>query len=211
MVIGASVPERVEGVRLGTVVRTVDPATLHALNASALDWLMLDGEAATVGHDEIATMLRVLDGPALKYVRVREIAAAHVHHAVAHGAHGVVFPNVHTAQLASTCVDLVRRSMQRSVQVVVQAESHEAVQHIDEIVRVPGIEWVLIGPNDLSSSLGVPGDFSSAVFQGAVTAIEAGCRAAQLPVGMFGMTRAAVAPCIERGHQWALIGIDQPA
>ncbi|KAI1777394.1 hypothetical protein F4818DRAFT_439749 [Hypoxylon cercidicola] len=44
-------------------------------------------------------------------------------------------------------------------------ETVESIQNIDEIATVPGVEMLLIGSNDLSIELGVPGHFKSKEFQ----------------------------------------------
>ena len=104
---------------------------------------------------------------------------------------------------------LVRTSQWPSAKVVVQAESAAAVQNIDAIVAVPGIEWVLIGPYDLTRSLGIPEQFDAPVFDAAVRTIEKACERAGMPVGIFGMTPERVAPYTARGHRWVVIGIDR--
>ena len=196
-------------VRTATVVRTTDSRRLDAICASAYDWLMLDGEHASVGFAEMATLLREVGGRLPCYARMRSLDPEHVRHALAHGAYGVIVPNVDTPAQAEESVRLVRTSPWPSAKVVVQAESAAAVQNIDAIVAVPGIEWVLIGPNDLTRSLGIPEQFDAPVFDAAVRTIEKACERAGMPVGIFGMTPERVAPYTARGHRWVVIGIDR--
>lgn len=196
-------------VRTATLVRTTDPRQLDAICASAYDWLMLDGEHASVGFGEMATMLREIGGRRPCYARVRLLDPEHVRHALAHGAYGIIVPNVDTAMQAEESVRLVRTSQWPSAKVVVQAESAAAVHNIAAIVAVPGIEWVLIGPYDLTRSLGIPEQFDAPEFDAAVRAIETACENAGVPVGIFGMTPERVAPYTARGHRWAVVGIDR--
>lgn len=195
--------------RTATLVRTTNAQQLDAICASAYDWLMLDGEHAGVGLAEMATMLREIGGRLPCYARVRSLDPEHVRHALAHGAYGVIVPNVDTATQAEESVRLVRTSQWPSARVVVQAESTTAVQNIDAIVAVPGIEWVLIGPYDLTRSLGIPEQFDAPVFDAAVRTIENACERAGMQVGIFGMTPERVAPYTARGHRWVVIGIDR--
>ncbi len=196
-------------VRTATLVRTTDPSQLDAICASAYDWLMLDGEHPSVRLAEMATMLREIGGRLPCYSRVRSLDPEHVRHALAHGAYGIIVPNVDTAMQAEESVRLVRTSQWPSAKVVVQAESSAAVQNIDAIVAVPGIEWVLVGPYDLTRSLGIPEQFDAPEFDAAVRTIEAACDRAEVPVGIFGMTPERVAPYTARGHRWAVVGIDR--
>ncbi len=195
-------------VRTATLVRTTDRQHLDAICASGFDWLMLDGEHVSVGLAEVAIMLREIGGRRPCYVRVRSLDPEQIRHALAHGAYGIIVPNVDIAVHAEESVRLVRTSQWPSAKVVVQAESATAVQHIDAIVSVPGIEWVLIGPYDLTRSLGIPEQFDAPEFDAAVRAIEEACRRAGLPVGIFGLMPDRVAPYAARGHGWAVVGID---
>jgi 2-dehydro-3-deoxyglucarate aldolase/4-hydroxy-2-oxoheptanedioate aldolase len=52
--------------------------------------------------------------------------------------------------------------------VIVQVESAEALAQLEQTARVPGIDVAVIGPNDLSISLGIPGDFEHPRFLEAV-------------------------------------------
>lgn len=196
-------------VRTATLVRTTDPRQLDAICASAYDWLMLDGEHTSVGFAEMATLLREVGGRLPCYARVRSLDPEPVRHALAHGAYGIIVPNVDSAIQAEEGVRLVRTSQWPSARVVVQAESAAAVQHIDAIVAVLGIEWVLIGPYDLTRSLGIPEQFDAPAFDAAVRAIEEACARVGMPVGIFGMTPERVAPYTARGHRWAVVGIDR--
>ncbi len=192
-----------------TLVRTTDKAQLDVMCRAGYDWLMLDGEHAKVGRDEIATMLREIGGRVPCYVRVRTLDGDEIRHALAHGAYGIIVPMVDTVAHAEESVRLVRTSSWPAAKVVVQAESAAAVSNISGIVGVPGIEWVLIGPYDLSRSMGIPEQFDAPVFDAAVRTIEAACAHAGVPVGIFGMTQVRVAPYVARGHAWIVVGIDR--
>lgn len=92
--------------------------------------------------------------------------------------------------------------------VIVQAEHHEAVKHIREIVRVEGVDGVLIGPYDLSASLGIPGRVDHQDVKDAIARVSDACREAHLPIGIFGLTADAVRPYIEQGFTMIVAGVD---
>jgi len=68
--------------------------------------------------------------------------------------------------------------------VLAQIETAAGVDAVEEIAAVEGIDVLWIGHFDLSASLGVPGDFSSAAYGDAVDRILAAGAAAGTPVGM---------------------------
>jgi 2-dehydro-3-deoxyglucarate aldolase/4-hydroxy-2-oxoheptanedioate aldolase len=76
------------------------------------------------------------------------------------------------------------------VLVAVQAESHRAVEAIDEIAAVPGLALVILGPADLSISLGVPGQLDHPSVVAHAERIIAACTARGVAVGIAGVTNA---------------------
>ena len=94
------------------------------------------------------------------------------------------------------------------VTVVVQAEHARAVENIESIVAVEGIDAVLVGPYDLSASLGVMGRLDDANVVAAIDRVTEICRAAQMPLGYFGANAEAVRPYIERGYALIVSGVD---
>jgi 2-keto-3-deoxy-L-rhamnonate aldolase RhmA len=92
--------------------------------------------------------------------------------------------------------------------VIVQAEHRDAVEHIRDIVRVEGIDGVLIGPYDLSASLGRPGDVGHPEVTAAIDHVRAACADARVPIGIFGLTPEAVQPYIARGFTLIVVGVD---
>jgi len=197
--------------RHATVIRTTDRTLLDRIAASGLDWLMLDGEHASVGLSEMTTMLTIIGDRLPCYARVRALDSALINHALEAGATGVIIPNVDTPAQAEESVRCVRTSRWSRAKVVVQAESAQAVRNIEAIVRTPGIEWVLIGPHDLTRSMGTPERFDDPAYLEAVASIESACRGAGVPLGIFGMTPELVAPYEARGFSWLLTGINRPA
>jgi 2-dehydro-3-deoxyglucarate aldolase len=96
----------------------------------------------------------------------------------------------------------------REIAVVVQAEHVRAVDNIDAIVRVPGVDAVLLGPYDLSASLGKLGKIDDPAVVAAIDRVTAACKAAGMPLGYFGVTAAAVRPYVARGYTLIVAGVD---
>jgi 2-keto-3-deoxy-L-rhamnonate aldolase RhmA len=188
---------------LGTLVTT--PAGASRVAFIGFDWLFLDGEQGTFDSRNVAAAIADVGDRAACYVRIasRDDAAL-ADAALDAGAAGVIVPLVNSAAEATRAVAEARG---RGA-VVVQAETSEAVRHIDEIARVPGVSAVLIGPNDLSASLGRPGQFAHPEFVRAVDTIAASCDAAGVPKGIFGSDAAAVQPYMTRGFTVIVAGKD---
>jgi 2-keto-3-deoxy-L-rhamnonate aldolase RhmA len=101
----------------------------------------------------------------------------------------------------------VSRANEETV-VVVQAEHIDAVNNIEAIVQVPGVDAVLVGPYDLSASLDRLGEVTHPDVVAAIERVTQACRAVNMPLGIFGMSAEAVNPHIERGYTLITVGID---
>ncbi|MCC7354051.1 MAG: 4-hydroxy-2-oxo-heptane-1,7-dioate aldolase, partial [Anaerolineae bacterium] len=91
----------------------------------------------------------------------------------------------------------------------VMIETAEALNDLDNILAVPGLDSVAIGPVDLSSALGVLGDLKHPRVVEAMNTIIAKTRAAGLPVGAgLGNDPDAVMDMVQRGVQWMHLAAD---
>ena len=94
------------------------------------------------------------------------------------------------------------------IAVVAQAEHVQAVENIEAIVRVPGIDAILLGPYDLSASLGKPGQVDDPAVVEAIEHVTRTCLEADMPLGYFGVSAEAVRPYMQRGFRLIVAGVD---
>jgi len=125
------------------------------------------------------------------------------------GAYGVIVPMVNSAKDAEKAVKAVKyppvgsrgvglaraqgygfdfdeyaATINEESVVIVQMEHIDAVNNLDSIVSVEGIDGCIIGPYDLSGSLGVPGDFAHPQVLGALKTVEEICKKKKIALGM---------------------------
>ncbi len=169
---------------LATFVETPHRAVAHVLGAVGFDVLIPDGEHAAFSPRDIEELIVGADlagVPAL--VRVPSTAPSTLAHALDSGAAGVLVPLVNTAEAAqaaalaaryppeglrgagpgrATLYGLEREeaiaNARAETVVAIQIETGTAVQNLDAILAVEGIDLIFVGPNDLSHSLGRPPD-----------------------------------------------------
>lgn len=189
---------------LGTLVQTAHPDMARRLAAQGFDWLFLDGEHGGYGPAEATATLKGLGGAVPCLLRVPSQAPAGLEAAATCGVEGVIVPHVDTPEQAAAVVERV----QGRCLVVVQAESREAVAHIQAIARVPGVDAVFVGPYDLSASLGIPEQFDHPDLLAALAAITTACRDADMPLGLFRMTAAEIRPWEPAGFTLLAVGLD---
>lgn len=89
-----------------------------------------------------------------------------------------------------------------------QAENTNAVDNIAEIVQVPDVDAVLIGPYDLSASMGKMGQINDAEVQRAIASVRECCRDAGVALGIFADSAESAAPFIKQGYTLIAISTD---
>ncbi|HAC80305.1 MAG TPA: 4-hydroxy-2-oxo-heptane-1,7-dioate aldolase [Deltaproteobacteria bacterium] len=93
--------------------------------------------------------------------------------------------------------------------VLVQIETAEAVENIEEILAVEGLDGVFIGPADLSAALGVHGNPEAEVFTRSVAKILRAARAAGKPAGIYARSPEDATEKIHDGFRFVNIANDQ--
>lgn len=192
-------------VQLGTgfqQLRSQD--VVRILAAAGFDWAFLDGEHGGFGQSELQDLCRMAAKCGLSpIVRVADLQYALVARALDCGAEGVIFPRVESPELLEKAVswtkfppvgirgcgltplhvDFEPVSIAQIIEhfnehtlVVLQIETLRAVEARDELLSVPHIDAVMVGPVDLSISLGVPGEFEHPKMVAAMEKIVESCR-----------------------------------
>ncbi len=218
---------------LGTMVTLPTPATAEVLAGAGFDWLFIDAEHGALENSAILDVLRAVDRDVPCVVRVAEAAEVPIKKVLDLGAAGIIAPQVNTSEQAAAVVRYARyapeggrgvglarahgygmrfkeyvEAANAEVAVVVQAEHALAVDNIEAIVRVPGVDAVLLGPYDLAASLGKMGQVDDPAVTSAIDRVTRACGEVGMPLGYFGVSAAAVRPYIERGYTLIVAGVD---
>ncbi len=231
----ASFRERLRnGERLiGTMATIPSPATAEILSHIGFDWLFVDGEHGPLTSDSLLTMLASIGERTPCMVRTATADEAHIKQVLDLGAEGVIAPQVNSPDHAAAVVRHARYSpqgsrgvglarahgygmrfkeylerAQRDTTVIVQAEHRDAVEQIEKTIQVEGIDAILIGPYDLSASYGEMGQLDDPVVVDAIEHVTQVCRAAGMPLGIFGLRPAAIESYIAKGYNLLVAGVD---
>ena len=204
---------------VGTMVTLPCPSVAEILVAAGFDWLFLDAEHGPLEVPDLMGILQAVGERAPSLVRVPELSEGHIKKVLDIGAAGVIVPQVNSAEQAARVVQYARYAPQGSrgvglarahgygfdfesyiqqandkVTVVVQAEHRDAVDNIESIVAVPGVDCILLGPYDLAASMGKMGQVDDPAVTAAIGKVTAACKQANLPLGMFGVKAEAIQP-----------------
>ncbi len=160
---------------------------------------ILDCEHGAFDLTEVSGLAAAAAGqPFELYVRIPVIGKEHVGRVLDAGADGIIAPMVSTPEAAAELVRLGKyppigergisltrahsgysvpdqqaylAEANRRVRLYVQIETVEAVERVREIAAVPGLDGVIVGPNDLLQSLGEPGGYDSPALASAMRAV----------------------------------------
>ncbi len=114
------------------------------------------------------------------------------------GARGTAFGLPHDDYAAGDVVAKMAAENARTL-LIAQIETEEGVANVDDIMAVPGIDVAWVGHFDLSTSMGIPGEFEDSRFLDALDRVVAACRT-------HGKTAAFLANTVDMGHAWMARG-----
>lgn len=193
--------------------RTVDIA--KAMKTAGFDWLFIDLEHSTMDVDTAAQIsVAAQDAGITPVVRVPGLAHHHATRVLDGGAQGIVVPHVDDAETAAQMVQNVRyppvghrsitgalpqldfashpsgevaKAVNEATLLVLMLESPGAIDRVDEIAAVPGYDALLIGTNDLTMEMGIPGQVDHPDVVDAYRRVIAACKAHGKHPGMGGV------------------------
>ena len=216
---------------LGSIIALPCAEVAEMFSRAGFDWLFVDTEHAPLDPLAAQGLLQAARCPCLVRVPAGEEAA--IKKALDIGAAGVVVPQVNSAEDAerivrycrypprgSRGVGIVRaqgygldfkeyvEGANDSVIVMLQIEHIDAVNNIDSIVRVPGVDALMIGPYDLSGTMGKLGQVNDPEVEQAIETVRKACAAAGMKLAIFASTAEGMKPYLRKGYTLPIAGMD---
>jgi len=222
-------------VKIGTWITTYNPSALDVISKCNFDWVCIDMEHSSITLDQLENLLNVLDkNKSNSFVRVSDNNKIEIKKVLDLGAKGIIVPMVNTALEAKNAIsyatyppkgqrgfalaraqgfgyDLTNYGkVSKNIKIVVQIETIKAINNLEEILKVKGLHSTLIGPRDLSGSIGKPGDYRNKKFIKALQKYEKISRQSKISMGMhvaFPETET-LNKFIKKGYKFLAIGTD---
>ena len=172
---------------LGCSIMIPSPQMVEMIAHAGFDWVLIDMEHGTIGLESAELMIMAAEASGITpIVRPRTNSAQDISSVMDRGAMGVQVPHINSAAdarravaavrfgpgdnrglaagtrpdsygLGASMTDFVQRSNEESL-VCVQLEHASAIENVDDILTVEGVDVFFIGPSDLSQSMGFPGN-----------------------------------------------------
>lgn len=221
---------------IGSWVTIGHPAIVEVMAQAGFDWLAVDLEHSAIDLSTAQVLIATIQAHGMvPLVRVGENHPKLIQRVMDAGAYGVIVPMVNTKELAEQAVQAVRypprggrgvglaraqgygfgfedyaATVNDESVVIAQIEHIAAVRNLEEIIGVDGIDGVLIGPYDLSGSLGRPGQFEDPAVLQAVSRVESVCQARKVPLGFHVISPEArfVNEKIHKGYRFVAFSLD---
>ena len=210
---------------------------VEMVGLAGFDFVIFDTEHANFSRGEIENLIRTADSVGMSsIVRVQETTPEEVLHALDSGADGVQVPGITTIEQAvEVCRsskyypegDRGSSMAQRSAMyglwdkdekyfsyanshsaVVLHVENLEMYEKLDEVVKIPQLDVVFIGPGDLSQAIGKPGQLDDPELAGMIEQIIRKSLAAHKAVGIFCGNVASAKKYIDMGATYIALGSD---
>ncbi len=218
---------------IGTMLTLPTAATAEILADAGFDWLFIDAEHGALETSDVLSILQAVGHRVPCLVRTPTCDEVAIKKVLDLGATGIIVPQTNTAQQVSDAVRFARYAPEgargvglarahgygfrfaeyveqanNQTVVIVQAEHKDAVENIDAITQVQGVDGVLLGPYDLSASMGKMGQISDPEVLAAIDRVTSSCKAADIPLGYFGINAEAVTPYMSNGYTLIVAGVD---
>jgi 2-dehydro-3-deoxyglucarate aldolase len=194
---------------IGSWLTIGHPTISEILAPAGFDWLAIDIEHNNIDFSMVQTMISTIQSYNIAaLVRVSKNEEVVIKRVLDAGADGIIVPMVNSREDAEKAVNFVKYPpegtrgvglsraqkygagfeqyvewLNSNVTIIAQIEHIDGVEKISDVISTTGIDAVIIGPYDLSGSLGCPGEFDKDIVKKAVSRVEEACKENNFPLG----------------------------
>ncbi|SFG40153.1 2,4-dihydroxyhept-2-enedioate aldolase [Palleronia marisminoris] len=220
--------------QIGLWVSLGDPSVAELVAGCGFDWLVIDGEHGPNGLRDVLAQLRAVGQGTHPVVRTRDDNRALIKQMLDIGAQTLLIPMIESGEQAREAVRsvlyppqgargvgamLARASGYGSVPdylataddeicLLLQVESRAGLAALDDILTIPRVDGVFIGPADLAADMGHRGNAAAEEVQIAVNDALSRIRAAGKAAGILSADRSLAADYVEAGVEFVAVGSD---
>ncbi|MEA2021915.1 MAG: aldolase/citrate lyase family protein [Candidatus Caldatribacteriota bacterium] len=216
----------------GPFMKFTDPAAVEIMGFAGFDFVIIDAEHGPISMQSAQNMIRSAETANITpIIRVSSNDEALILRALDIGAQGIEIPQINSKSQAIKAVKSVKYSPQgergvcryvrasnyssmdkfkyfksanEETMIIAHIEGIEGINNLDEILSVPGIDVIFIGPYDLSQSLGIPGQVNNSLVVEKMKEVVVKCKQNKIAVGTF-------ADDIKTAKSWVSLGVQYMA
>lgn len=219
----------------GAWLQTASPITAEIMARAGFDWLMIDMEHAPGDMMTLVAQVQAIAGTGtVPLVRATWNDFVLIKRILDTGVYGLLIPYVNTRAEAEAAVKACKyppegirgmagspraagygqhiwdylRHANDEILIFTAVETREALDNLDDILEVPGLDGIFIGPMDLSTSLGHFGDAGQPDVQAAIRRVEAKVLASGKALGTVSANWEQACARFEQGYQFVMLMAD---
>lgn len=221
---------------LGTWIQLGHPGIAEIFANAGFDWIAADCEHTDIDVGNFTALARGAYGRGpVMMARAKENNTMAIRQVLDNGAGGVIVPLVNSAEEAKRVVQAAKfppegirgysyfrannwgveaasyaKNANMDIAVVVMIESKKAVENIDEILLVEGIDGIFIGPYDMSASYGIVGQLDNQIMKDAFKKVVEACERHEKSAGLHIImpTEETIKRALEDGFTFIALGMD---
>lgn len=209
--------------------------TAEIVGRTGYDWVLIDLEHGAGVEKDVLFQLQALEStPATALVRVESFERQRIHRVLDMGAAGVMCPRINSVDEARKFAGALRyppegsrgvakmvratgfgrdfseyhKNQKDNILGILQIESVEALDCIDEMAAIDGVDVLFVGPADLSMAMGIFGQFDHPRFQDAMKATVDAATKAGKAAGILLLNPADAVACHDLGMRMIACGAD---
>jgi len=194
---------------IGSWIMMGNQMSVEVMALAGFEWLVVDIEHTSISMETAQMLITTIQANNMKaLVRVSKNEEVVIKKVLDMGADGIIVPMVNSKEDAKQAVGFAKyppfgkrgvglyraskygigfeeykKWVDEELVIIAQIEHIDAVNQIDEIIQVEGIDGTIIGPYDLSGSMGFPGEFEREDVKDAITKVLDSCKKYSLPSG----------------------------
>jgi 2-keto-3-deoxy-L-rhamnonate aldolase RhmA len=195
---------------IGSWCTLYNPAIVEILANSGYEFIVIDLEHTAISIHQAVESVRVLDLMNVSpLVRVTSLDVGQIKRVIDSGAHGIIVPSVESSEDVRKVVEAIQyppigtrgaglgraqkygegfdsyyQSSNENIIFIPQIETKKGVDNIEEILLCDQVDGILVGPYDLSSSLGIAGIFDHPMYNKALEIIVNAVSLANKSIGI---------------------------
>lgn len=195
---------------VGSWMQLPNASLAEIMGRAGYDWVAVDLEHGSFGLESLPGIFRALElSGTVPFARVGQNSCKDIKQAIEAGARGVIIPMIETRQDLEQAVAWAKyppqgrrgvgysranlfgqrfdehfQSLNDELVIVAQIESIAAIQGLEDILTVPGLDAMMIGPYDLSASMNLTGNFEHPEFKQALLRAAEIAHRLHIPMGL---------------------------
>ena len=195
-------------VSIGSWMQISSTSIAEIMGCAGYDWITIDLEHGSISLSDLPDLFRAIElGNTLPLTRIAQAHSKDCKQALDAGSGGIIVPMIQSSKQLEEIRDACRwppagtrgvgfsrtnlfgkyfneyKKEAQSPLLIAQIENINAVENLEEILKVEGLDAIMIGPYDLSASMGITADFGNEAFITVLDRIINLCNQYKVPCG----------------------------